>query len=146
MQGHAAMPAAAEVVMKLAGDKLDRGNSRAGRQDSLLSTAPQFSRSFSYVEGPVAGTVSMLDTRDLVVLSNMRACLLIQLCSKATSKFCNVVCLKTPLLHHRNLLCAAYFCSCCCTVQRLDTVSAMPIIKDKLLRCKLTCGALQGQL
>lgn len=62
MQGHAAMPAGAGVAMKLAGDKLDRGDSRAGRQDSLLGTAPQFSRSFSYVEGPVAGKFLILGT------------------------------------------------------------------------------------
>ena len=52
----AAMPTA-EVVLKLGGGKggLERGESGVGHQGSLLGTSPQFSRSFSYLEGPVSG-------------------------------------------------------------------------------------------
>lgn len=50
------MPAAGGA-MKMRVDKggLQRGESGVGHQGSLLGTAPQFSRSFSYLEGPVTG-------------------------------------------------------------------------------------------
>lgn len=50
------MPTAG-VIMKLGEGKggLERGESGVGHQGSLLGTAPQFSRSFSYLEGPVTG-------------------------------------------------------------------------------------------
>lgn len=52
----AAIPIAG-VVLKLGGGKggLVREESGVGHQGLLLGTAPQFSRSLSYLEGPVSG-------------------------------------------------------------------------------------------
>ena len=49
--------ATAGALVKLAGGKLEKGESGEGSttNGSLLGTTPHFSRSFSYTEGPSSG-------------------------------------------------------------------------------------------
>ncbi len=49
--------ATARALVKLAGGKLEKGESGEGSsaRGSLLGTTPHFTRSFSYTEGPSSG-------------------------------------------------------------------------------------------
>ena len=91
------MPAVAGVVMKLGGDKgaLERGESGVGHQGSLLGTAPQFSRSFSYVEGPASGQCLHSSLHINGVERLLRRSML---CSTATPQFVATLCQQSKKL------------------------------------------------